>query len=247
MIPIHNLKNAAGHLWYELGWVAKGTVILNYHSVGYDGAFTTVTPENFRLQMELLRDDGWSVISCQTLVSLLKQHQPLPRRTVALTFDDAYTSLVDNALPVLRELNLPATIFVATDYVGKEMVNSEGISVPVMDWKQITEISQDPLFDFGSHTASHASLTDLKIEEIEHEYSKSREELSRNLGKEVPFLAYPKGRYSNEAMSLASKYHSAAFVAGEKKVSSEDSLFAIPRRGLYKGSSLGLFKLKLMC
>lgn len=45
--------------------------------------------------------------------------QKLPRRTVALTFDDGLASNYHLAFPVLKDLGLPATIFVATGFLDQ--------------------------------------------------------------------------------------------------------------------------------
>ena len=42
----------------------------------------------------------------------------LPRRGVVITFDDGYLDNLENALPLLRAAGMPATIYIATGYVG---------------------------------------------------------------------------------------------------------------------------------
>jgi peptidoglycan/xylan/chitin deacetylase (PgdA/CDA1 family) len=46
----------------------------------------------------------------------------LPRRSLALTFDDGYRNVVTNVFPVLKDLGLPATVFLVTAFVGSEEI-----------------------------------------------------------------------------------------------------------------------------
>ncbi len=70
----------------------------------------------FRWQMELLAR-CFNVLPLHEAVQLVRSGR-LPPRAVSITFDDGYRSVHDLALPILRELKLPATVFVTTGYVG---------------------------------------------------------------------------------------------------------------------------------
>ncbi|MDH3712841.1 MAG: polysaccharide deacetylase family protein [Gammaproteobacteria bacterium] len=52
------------------------------------------------------------------MVAWLEGHSQLPPYAALITFDDGYRDNFDNAFPVLRARNLPATIFLATDCIG---------------------------------------------------------------------------------------------------------------------------------
>ena len=61
---------------------------------------------------------AYSVVSLDTLVDALERGGPLPRRALAVTFDDGYADNHRLGLPVLRALGLPATVYVATGAVA---------------------------------------------------------------------------------------------------------------------------------
>jgi peptidoglycan/xylan/chitin deacetylase (PgdA/CDA1 family) len=93
-------------------------VVLVYHRVrerGLDPWRLTVDPEIFAGQMETLARD-WTPISLSELVEGFARRQ-LPERAVAVTFDDGYADNLETAAPILVELGIPATLFVAADLV----------------------------------------------------------------------------------------------------------------------------------
>ena len=57
------------------------------------------------------------VLSLTEALTLIRSGKPLPKSSVVLTFDDGYASNFHLAYPRLLEHHLPATIFVATDFV----------------------------------------------------------------------------------------------------------------------------------
>jgi peptidoglycan/xylan/chitin deacetylase (PgdA/CDA1 family) len=107
------------------GGTGGRAVILAYHRVlpvgqlaGFRYLEDLVTSaERFSVQMALLAE-RFRVLPLQEMVRMLVEGEGLPAGSVALTFDDGYADNYLHALPVLRRHNLPATIFLATDYVG---------------------------------------------------------------------------------------------------------------------------------
>ena len=97
-------------------------VILRYHSVSefspesdaYRSPSIAVRPDTFARQMRFVAAN-YRVVSLTTLVEHLVRHERFPERAVAITFDDGYQDNHRHALPVLRELGLPATVYVTTD------------------------------------------------------------------------------------------------------------------------------------
>lgn len=96
--------------------------VLMYHRIGdpresgslYPGMIST-TPGAFRQQMELLVS-RYAPVSALDVVRALRCEAPLPPRAVLVTFDDAYRDFAEFAWPVLNELKIPVTLFVATAF-----------------------------------------------------------------------------------------------------------------------------------
>ena len=96
--------------------------VLTYHRVdqpaghpGMSPRLLSATPQDFARQMRYLARN-YDVVAMQDVLNLRLQGRPLPARAVLITFDDAYQDFAEHAWPVLRELHLPVTVFVATAY-----------------------------------------------------------------------------------------------------------------------------------
>ncbi len=105
-----------------------GLTVLNYHRVddvsrsGFDTFIPNVsaTPAEFAVQMDFVKRN-YNVITCQHLSAFLHGKTDLPPYPALITFDDGYYDNYSNAYPILRERNLPAVIFLATDYIEREI------------------------------------------------------------------------------------------------------------------------------
>ena len=96
--------------------------ILTYHRVAevdadpdLEPGLISATPASFRVEMAFLKTH-YTPISLPTLLDAHTNRSPLPARAVHVTFDDGYLDFADNAWPIMRELGIPVTLFVPTDF-----------------------------------------------------------------------------------------------------------------------------------
>ncbi|HZS03664.1 MAG TPA: polysaccharide deacetylase family protein [Blastocatellia bacterium] len=104
---------------------AGGVMILGYHRVVADidaaereaifGLLTST--ETFRRHLEIVREQC-EVLTLEEALGVLKGEKRVARPAAVITFDDGYRDNYDHALPVLRAMGLPATIFVSTGLIG---------------------------------------------------------------------------------------------------------------------------------
>ena len=122
---------------------------------------------------------------------------------LAVTFDDAYRSVGELAVPVLAELGVTATVFAPTHFVDdQELRGWEGTDVwastpweselAVMDWSELASLAELG-WEIGSHTRTHPRLPRLDDETLRDELEGSRSELEEHLGLPCRSLAYPYG------------------------------------------------------
>ena len=139
----------AGHAARSLA--ADYATILMYHRFGEDRyPSTNVTLEQFEEHLEILASGPYNVMPLDEVVEHLQAGKPLPDRSVAITIDDAYLSVFEEAFPRLKERGFTATLFIATRPVDRNLPG-------YMDWDQIREW-QAAGFSVGSQTQTHPHM-----------------------------------------------------------------------------------------
>jgi len=204
--------------------------VIMYHDIiakrGKDSVWFDTTEEEFRKEMDQLQEWGAAPISITQLYDHLTKGDPVPDNAIVLTFDDNYQGFYDHALPILRERNYPAAVFVHTGFVG----NKTGAH-PKMDWTELKELINDPLITIGNHTITHpADLTALSPEQQQHEIADAKAELEKQLGKPCDFFAYPEG--SNDAMVqqvARDAGHKMAFTIANSQAEESPNIMAVGR------------------
>jgi peptidoglycan/xylan/chitin deacetylase (PgdA/CDA1 family) len=163
--------------------ISPTLVILTYHPV------KTSETARFERQMNMLLNTGKPISLSHNISTLGSGYN------IAVTFDDAYQSILKNALPVLRAKNIPATIFVPTGYLGKKPIwiknpNHKYANETVLTEEQLKALPTD-LITVGSHTVSHINLNREDKTTIRYEITDSKKTLERILDREVTLFAAP--------------------------------------------------------
>jgi peptidoglycan/xylan/chitin deacetylase (PgdA/CDA1 family) len=122
------------------------------------------------------------------------------RINLILSFDDGYKSWVDNAIPVLKEFQLPALFFVTSSFVDKseeeEKIFMKNLRVSWargLSQNDLHLIANNQAFDVGGHGCHHLDLSYLNREELEQEVLKDKKILGNIIGKEIVYFAFPFG------------------------------------------------------
>ena len=135
-------------------------VVFMYHRFGEDRyPSTSIRVDQFRQQMEYLRDGGFSVIPLAELMAYLSGNQALPPKAVVITVDDAYRSIYEVAYPLLSEYGFPFTVFVSTDPLDSQLPD-------YLSWDQIREMAGNGV-TFANHGAGHIHMVKRKPDESE--------------------------------------------------------------------------------
>lgn len=163
--------------------------ILAYHSVGTpEYGVNDLRPRDFERHLQIAVDDGWTFATPEAVIA----EPDKPR--LALTFDDGLTSVLANALPVLRHHGIPATAFVVTGWADGQVPDS--LRRIVLDWRGVSAL-RDGGMTVASHSVTHADLGRLAPGQARRELEASRERLRRVLGVETSEFAIPNGQSRN--------------------------------------------------
>ncbi len=220
--------------------------ILMYHSIGASNVLFTVRADDFARQLEYLWQKGYAVVAFSKLVDSLENGQKIADKTVVLTFDDGYCDVYKNAWPLLKKYNFPATVFLPTAFIGKEMRNSQGTEIELLNENQIKEMADSGLIEFGSHAHSHPRLKEIDDRVFGEELKMSKNIIEQITQKSCRFFAYPKGHFrpSFEKI-LAENDFLAALTVKEGLISPGDNLFTLKRNFIYSKGGFNQFKGKL--
>lgn len=179
-------------------------LILMYHLVdiprsAQEHRFCT-SPQDFVRQMDYLVAK-YSPIALDELLCGVIGQRPLPERAVHVTFDDGFTGVLEYAAPVLAARAIPATLFAVSDRLGRsnDWMTERGFPERrLLTVAQLREL-EPAGFVIGSHTMTHARLTEIGGDRVADEIASSKMALEDALGSQVCYFAYPYGLL-NEAV-----------------------------------------------
>jgi peptidoglycan/xylan/chitin deacetylase (PgdA/CDA1 family) len=225
-------------------------LVLCYHALSERfPASLSVSPDAFREQLDVLMRRGYRGETFSDAIS-----EPPEGRVLAVTFDDAYRSVVRLAVPIMAEYELPGTVFAPTSYIGNDgPMNWPGIDewhgtshetelVPC-SWSELGQLLEAG-WEVGSHTRTHPRLPELPDSELMTELSESRLECERHLGAPCRSIAYPYGAVDARVADAvaAAGYSFAAELPGN--FSTPPVPLRWPRIGIYNRDRRWRFQLK---
>lgn len=184
-----------------LGGGSERLTLVGWHRIGEADDGLTTRLDDFRRHLDVLEEWDATVLSLAEAHRLLLADR-LPPRAVALTFDDGYASVVEQAWPELRRRGLPATLFAVSGYLDSATPFPWDAHLPagsgltrLVGSRELAAAAGEGL-DIGSHTVTHRWLPGLAPYEIAEELVRSRKELEDLLGRAVTSFAYPMGGWN---------------------------------------------------
>lgn len=193
---------AASLRWNWWRPTPKGLRTLMYHKFGVPPAGANwpsiwATEAEFRRQLDYLKRHGFTTMLFSEFRDAEAGRIPMPEKPVLITFDDGFANNYEVAYPILKELGMKANIFLVHDLMETDSrwdaVNEPAPPIPMLSWKQIFEMRDSGVIEFGSHTMKHRNLLKLSAEEVRWEVVESKARLEEKLGYEMIAFAYPWG------------------------------------------------------
>ena len=194
----------------------QGLVILIYHRVGGRTPVSVDLPRPlFTEQLAALAAD-WKPVTLDVAADLLaRPAAPSGPPPIALTFDDGTVDFVEEALPELVAQRIPATLYLATDFVeaGRDFPDQ---GRPV-SWAGLRDALSTGLVTVGCHTHTHRLLDRVGNLEAASELDRSIGLIEDRLGVACRHFAYPKALLgSPEAEQEVRRRFTTAAVAGTR-------------------------------
>lgn len=215
--------------------------ILMYHSISdYEGP-TNIPSNIFAAQMKALDASGLPVITLDDLVAARNGGDPLPERSVIITFDDGFLDFEATAWPVLLRYGFPAINYIPTGHAGTTDIWETGTPArPLMDWRTIAALAEEGA-QFGSHTVTHARLPWCTEDELQQELTVSRQELEDRIGRKVEHFAPPYGAVNQSVIAAVSTHYRSSVGTHLASAGPGDDLMNLPRLEMFYFRDLRLW------
>lgn len=244
----NKIKNCAYFLLNSLSffYIPQKASVLMYHSVGDSDVLFNVFINDLERHLSFIKNKKYNVIRLVDLIKKIKNKEKISPKTVVITFDDGYKDNCTNAFPLLKKYDIPATIFISTSHMGKEMPNSEGKSLSVMTWQEVKDMENFGLIDFAPHSHTHKSMDKMNINEFINEVNASEELLNQNLKRWVKIFSFPKGKFKIEQLEyLRVADYLGAVTVNEGLTGNRDNPFSLKRNFVFSEGGFSQFKGKL--
>ncbi|WNR46091.1 polysaccharide deacetylase family protein [Paenibacillus roseipurpureus] len=197
--------------------------VITYHHIDSHESSVTITPERFDSHLQLLKKNGFHVISIEDFIDFLQQKKSVPPNAVVITFDDGYESFYKYAYPLLKKEGMTATMFLIVSYIEDGTVRQP----PILTWSEIEDMHKEG-FSFYSHTynshdsifvsgkeisklvtktvnpTTHIPETDTEYKaRIKNDFKKADDILNAKLGNSINLLCLPHGQYNQDVIDQA--------------------------------------------
>ena len=200
--------------------------ILTFHSIDNSGSVISYRPDHFSSLLASLQSKQIPVYDLETLLD--KPNEP----GVAITFDDGMQSVYENALPVLQQHSAPAHLFLTTQAIENETpwpAQPAGIpSFDMLSWEQL-ETMHAAGVRIESHTHTHPDMRHISVDRMYEECNKADMLITRRLGRQPEYFAYPYGFHNTAARNFAGKRYKGTVTVELRHLSQNEDRATLPR------------------
>lgn len=226
-LAFHNtLYGSAYALGNALGANQSTISVLCYHGISNQINPYSTTPLTFERQIKnLVRH--MNVISLKEAMSVF-EGKSIRRPAVALTFDDGYADVLENALLITERYNIKSTVFVLSDpeHADRKQLGSNR---RLLSWGDI-RLLHTKGWTIGCHSAKHPDFGRLSPTQMEEEVVNAKKTLEGKLGYEIEYFAYPNGIATPQIIAAVQRAgYKAAFAVRPGSITNTSNRWVLPR------------------
>ena len=213
------------------------TLALAYHGVGdvslrRDRRLLFTPPSDLQRQVRALDRWGYKMVTFGELARRVRDGNG--GGLASLTFDDGLVDNLTVLAPLLHSAGIPATVFVASGWLGKPHPDASWTRVMTDD--ELRALAATGV-EIGGHSVNHEHLSRLPRPQVENEMRTCRDALEGIIDRAVEVFAYPFGDANEQTMSAcaAAGYRAACRSGG---VGSWRDPFNLPRQSMGNHASM---------
>lgn len=212
----------------------RGGRILCYHSLGQLAfGVNDVSPAQFRRHIDIALKEGYRFVRAADIAKTGGSDKDL-----AITFDDAATSVATEALPILKDYDIPWTLFAVSSWSDHATVWAKE---QLLTWRELEHLLKNGV-EIGSHSVSHPDFGKIDRAQVVEELETSRREIERHLGFAPDTFAIPLGQSMNWTPAAQSAAHDAGYKIIYAQAEETRPAGTIPRTFVTRFDSEPVFK-----
>lgn len=202
----------------------NSVVVLAYQRVGEDNMpQASLATDQFAAQMQELQSGAYTVLPLAEAMTAVREGKPLPPRSVVITFDGAYQSMLANAVPLLDDKNYPYTVFYNSEAADQQDPGALG-------WDDLKKLARNKNVTLGILPAYYAHMTTATMAENTASINKAIGRYHDQFGADPQWFAWPYGEYSLALKNKIGEYaFTGAFGLQSGVVDAQSDTKALPR------------------
>jgi len=209
--------------------LGDGTILLYHHVATNTPPTTSISPADFQLHLEYLRDNEFNVMPLDMMIESLKSGESIPDKSVAITFDDGYISIFEEAFPLLQSFGFPFALFLSTEPIDNEQAY-------YMNWGQIRDIANAGAL-IANHMIDHPYMLATREGESTMELVArhrqdllfAEERILKETGQSHRYLAYPYGEFNPAIKQMLAEEGFVGLAQNSGAVGTNSDFLALPR------------------
>ena len=167
-----------------------------------------VSPEQFKAQMDYLEEKGFNTVSLQDYDNWRNGTYTLPKKAVILVFDDGFSSVYENAKPIMDQYGFIGSVVSVTRYSSFTSISSG-----YMKWAQIKDLS-DNGWSIESHGMTHSHLLTLNESQFRNELLSSKQIITNMTGKPPTSFVFPFHESNTTYANICGEYYELCWTQG---------------------------------
>ena len=175
-------------------------LVITYHDIAPEPLSPwCIAPDVFRDHIATLKKTGFELVSID---ELLAEPASAERRVCAITFDDGRLGAFQYGAPILEEYGARGTFYICSSFLDQSNIPAEEQYSSFMSWDDTRALIARGHW-VGSHGMKHARLSELSVDEIRHELSKSKIRIELETSRLCAHFAAPFGEVTPETSEIA--------------------------------------------